>query len=66
MSRISDVEARELLEDAASDSRREDFARLKQNAEPLSPKEYLQFLTWAAFFMRESPEDRPRPVEAAR
>ena len=63
MQRISDIEARELLEDAASASRRRDFARLRQNRETLSPEEYMQFLNWAAFFMRESPEDRPPPVE---
>jgi hypothetical protein len=63
MRRISDVEARELLEDAASDIRRKEFANLRLHIQPLSPREYLEFLNWAAFFMRESSEDRPRPGE---
>ena len=63
MPRISDSEARELLEDAASDSRRKDFARLRHHSQRLSPKEYLAFLNWAVFFMRESAEDRHPPTE---
>lgn len=63
MPRISDVEARELREDAASGNRRKDFARLRRPSERLSPREYLAFLNWAVFFMRESSEDRHPPIE---
>ena len=63
MARLSEVEKRELLEDAACDQRRKDFAAISHNAESLPPMEYLEFLTWAGFFMREAPEDRPPIIE---
>jgi hypothetical protein len=63
MARISELEKGELLEDAACDRRRKDFATISQDVESLSPMEYLEFLTWAGFFMRESPEDRHPIIE---
>lgn len=63
MERLSQQEAQELLQDAASIIRRNEFRMLKIEPNRLAPMEYLSFLNWAAHFMRESAEDRKLPSE---
>ena len=49
MGKLSELEKRELLEDAASLARRKDFQRLRETSRStkLELSEYLEFLNWA-------------------
>ncbi len=67
MSKLSEQEKRELLEDAASSERRNDFRRLRDRSlsTMLEPSEYLDFLNWAQQF--STPEALPRkPISGTR
>jgi len=61
MSKLSDDQKKELLEDAYSQSRKNDFRALRESTEqkPLTPQEYIEFLDWAQQFMKEDPSERP-------
>lgn len=59
MARLTETEKQELLHDAGSSSRREDFARLEQLLVTLPPHEYLAFLTSASQLTTEKKSDRP-------
>ena len=66
MAKLSDQEKRELLEDAHSSERREEFAALRKRAEEtrLSPEDYIQFLNEAQPFMHEKATPRP-PIQGS-
>ena len=57
MTKLSEQEKQELLDDAASPARRIDFRTLDTNAN-LAPDEYIAFLDWAYPYMPEKHEDR--------
>ncbi len=59
MTRLSKTEKRELLDDAASATRRDDFARLDRRLVTLTSREYLAFLTSASQVTSEKKSDRP-------
>ena len=63
MNKLSDQEKKELKEDALSISRRADFKLLSEQTRQLSPKEHLEFLTWASGLSNEDPRSRKRPIE---
>ena len=64
MTRLSEQEKQELLEEAHSNSRKKDFSALssKLNDRVLSPSEFVEFLNWAQPFMTEASKTRP-PIQ---
>jgi hypothetical protein len=58
MTRLNDLEKKEMLADAASEDLQRDFRKLADPGTSLTPAEYLAFLTWASKFSKERIEDR--------
>ena len=60
MTKLSQLENREFIEDARSESRRQAFAAMRKISEDrvLSPDEFVKFLDWSQTFMTESPKSR--------
>lgn len=60
MASLSEDEKRELLVDARSVERRQEFAALRERARSsrLTPDEFLEFLNWSQHFIREEPKER--------
>ncbi len=63
MTKLRDQEMQDLLQDAASATRRSDFRHLTGSTSTLSPMEFLHFLNYASTFSRESASERKLPVE---
>jgi len=63
MIKLSDQEKKEFKEDALSTSRRADFKYLSAQTRQLTPREHLEFLTWASGLSNEDPRSRKRPIE---
>lgn len=63
MTKLSNQEKRELIEDAMSEGRQADFKQLSEQQRQLTPTEYLEFLTWASGLSKEDPGLRKRPIE---
>ena len=59
MTRLSEKERSELLEDAASRLRQNDFRRLQQRLVQLPPGDYLDFLSQTSTLSTEKASDRP-------
>lgn len=58
MARLSEIEKREMLADAGSDSLRIEFDHLRRTEPPLTPLEFIEFLDWAVGFTTERSENR--------
>ena len=63
MAKLSEQEKRELLDAAASESRRKDFTALRNRMKKrrLTLEEYVEFLNWSQQFMTEDPRER-KPI----
>ena len=59
MTKLNERERQDLLADAASESRRADFDKLKADGKTLTATQYLDFLNWAGGLMTEKHGDRP-------
>jgi len=61
MTKLTEEEKRELLEDARSSSRLKDFELLRQRAQTtrLSPEDYIAFLNESQRYMKEDVKARP-------
>ena len=57
---LTEQEKRELLEMARSETLRDDFRRLRAEAKPLSPEQFLDFLTSASKVFPPRPDPPPK------
>ncbi|EDY85246.1 hypothetical protein VDG1235_4881 [Verrucomicrobiia bacterium DG1235] len=66
MTRLSEEEKQEFLEDALSERRREDFRILRERADRvLSVDELIEFLNWSQRFMIEDVSKRG-PIQGSK